>query len=113
VLVFDDPESPDPELSRAMTQAARTGNYRIRDLGYLPYIGPALSSIVLTLPQLLAGQEVLASSYVDGLYFGAPCRLAWGLAPTRRQAGPAVREQVRELHGLLQRRMEQYGVSFA
>ena len=112
VLVFDDPEAPDPELSRVMTEAARSGNYRIRDLGFLPFIGPALSSIVLTLPDLLAGREVLASSYVDGVYFGAPCRLQWGLAPTRRQAGPAVRRQVEELHSLLKVRMEQYGVSF-
>jgi hypothetical protein len=112
VLVFDDPADPDPELSRAMTQAARTGNYRIRELGYIPYIGPALSSIVLTLPQLLAGREVLASSFVDGVYFGAPCRLRWGIAPTRRQVAPAVRGQLEDLHGLVRGRMARFGVSF-
>jgi hypothetical protein len=74
-----------------MTQAARTGNYRVRDLGFIPHIGPALSSIALTLPALLAGQEVLASSFVGGLYFGAPCRLDWGWRPPsvrwRRRCG--------------------------
>jgi hypothetical protein len=113
VLVFDDPAGPDPELSRAMTQAARTGNYRIRDLGYIPFIGPALSSIALTLPALLQGREVLASTFVDGIYFGAPSRLRWGMAPTRRPVAADVRRQVEELHGLVRERMAQYGVSFA
>jgi hypothetical protein len=112
VLVYDDPADPDLELSRAMTQAARTGNYRIRDLGYIPFIGPALSSIVLTLPALLAGREVLASTFVDGVYFGAPSRLRWGLAPTRRAVAPVVRGQVEELHGLVKERMAQFGVAF-
>jgi hypothetical protein len=112
VLVFDDPADPDPALSAAMTQAARTGNYRVRDLGFIPFIGPALSSIALTLPALLGGREVLASSFLDGIYFGAPCRLRWGLAPTRRQAAPAVQRQVEALHGLVKERMAQYGLSF-
>ena len=110
VLMFDDPAAPDPELCRAMTQAARTGNYRVRDLGFIPHIGPALSSIALTLPALLAGQEVLASSFVGGLYFGAPCRLDWGLAPTIRPVAPAVRRQVEELHRFLGQRMAGFGL---
>jgi hypothetical protein len=112
VLVYDDPADPDLDLSRAMTLAARTGNYRIRELGYIPFIGPALSSIVLTLPALLAGREALASTFVDGVYFGAPSRLRWGLAPTRRAVAPVVRAQVEELHGLVKERMAQYGMAF-
>jgi hypothetical protein len=112
VLMFDDPADPDPELSAAMTQAARTGNYRVRDLGFIPFIGPALSSIALTLPALLSGREVLASSFVDGVYFGAPCRLRWGLSPTRRQVAPGVQRQVEALHGLVKQRMAQYGLAF-
>lgn len=110
VLVFDDPADPDPVLCEAMTQAARTGNYRVRELGFIPHIGPALSSIVLTLPELLAGREVLASCFVDGIYFGAPCRLRWGLAPTRRQVAPQVRSQVEALHALVRERMAQFGM---
>jgi hypothetical protein len=112
VLVFDDPASPDADLSRAMTEAARGGNYRVRDLGFLPCIGPALSSIVLTLPGLLAGQEVLASSFLDGIYFGAPCRWNWGLVPTSRAMALPVRRKVEDLHGFLGERMVRYGVTF-
>ena len=112
VLVFDDPAGPDPALSEAMTQAARTGNYRIRDLGYIPYIGPALASITLTLPALLGGREVVASSFVDGIYFGAPCRLRWGVSPTRHRVAPEVQEQVTRLHRLVRERMTHFGVTF-
>lgn len=112
VLIFDDPADPDPALCQAMTRMARTGNYRVRDLGFLPYIGPALSSIVLTLPELLGGKEILASSFVDGVFFGSPCRLRWGLEPTRRRMAPPVRRQVEELHALLRDRMSRLGVSF-
>ena len=111
MLAYDDPAGPDMELSRVMTQAARTGNYQVRELGFLPYIGPALSSIVLTLPRLLAGEEVLASSFVDGVFFGAPCRLGWGLAPTRRRVAPEVRAQVTDLHARLRERMIQAGLA--
>lgn len=112
VLAFDDPAAPDAALSEAMTQAARRGNYRVRDLGFLPFIGPALSSLVLSLPALLAGTEVLASSCVDGVYFGSPCRLDWGLVPCPRPMAPAVRGRLEDLHALLAGRMASYGVAF-
>jgi hypothetical protein len=111
VLVFDDPVRPDPELCRALTEAARAGNYRVRDLGFIPHIGPALSSIALTLPRLLAGREVLASTFVDGVYFGAPSRLDWGVAPVRRRLAAEVRRQLEDLHGLLGGRMAAYGLA--
>jgi len=111
VLAFDDPADPDAELSQAMTLAARSGNYRIRELGYIPFIGPALASVVLTLPNLLAGREVLASCFLDGVYFGAPARLRWGMTPTPRRVAPPVRTQLEDLHGLLRERMQRLGVA--
>jgi len=113
LLVFDDPAEPDLGLSRALTQAARSGNYRIRELGFIPYMGPALSSIVLTLPALLGGREVVASSFVDGIYFGAPCRLRWGLFPTRRRVAPEVQGEVARLHRFVRERMSKFGVTFS
>jgi hypothetical protein len=112
VLVVDDTARPDPDLSARLTEAARTGNYRIRGLGYLPYIGPAMSSIVNTLPPLLGGREVLASHWLDGIYFGAPCRLEWGLESAPGVIAHPVREQLRELHSCLFGRMERAGLVF-
>lgn len=113
VLVFDDPLAPDPDLSGAMTRAARSGNYQIRDLGFIPFLGPALSSIALTLPTLLAGREVLASCFVGGLYFGAPCRLRWGIAPTRHRAAPEVQREVERTWQVVRERMDQHGLLFS
>ncbi len=98
VLAYDDPAHPDLELSAAMSEAARRGNYRIRDLGFFPYIGPALSSIVTALPRLLARQEILASPLVDGIYFGTPTHWDWGLIPSPRALAPQVQETVTQLH---------------
>ena len=73
----------------------------MRDLGHLPYVGPGASSVGLMLPPLLAGREVLASVFVDGIYFGAPARLAWGLHPTARRMADEVWTVLGGLHARL------------
>ncbi len=112
VVVFDDVVNPDPERSACLTRAAREGNFRLRDLGYLPYVGPAVSSIALTLPPLLAGREVLASVAVDGVFFGAPARLEWGAYPTARRIGPAPRADLDALHATMRARAASFGTLF-
>ncbi|MBI4916824.1 MAG: hypothetical protein HY825_13330 [Acidobacteria bacterium] len=112
VVVFDDVVRPDAERSACLTRAAREGNFRLRDLGYLPYVGPAVSSIALTLPPLLAGREVLASVALDGVFFGAPARLEWGAYPTARRIGPAARADLDALHAMLRTRAASFGTLF-
>ena len=82
----------------------------MRDLGHLPYVGPGVSSVGLMLPPLLAGREVLASVLVDGIYFGAPARLTWGLHPTARRMGGEVWTALGELHARLQRQSRELGL---
>jgi hypothetical protein len=101
VLAFDDVEAPNARRSAALTAAAREGNLRIRGLGHLPYVGPGVSSVGLSLPPLLRGEEILASALVDGIYFGAPARLDWGMYPTARPMAPRVRGPLRDLHAWL------------
>lgn len=98
VVAFDDIRKPDPWRSDSLSRAAREGNLRIRDLGHLPYVGPGVSSVGLTLPQLLAGDEVLASVLIGGIYFGAPARLEWGMYPTARPMAPKVWKTLADLH---------------
>ena len=111
--VFDDLLSPDAERSACLTRAAREGNFRLRDIGYLPYVGPAVSSIALTLPPLLAAREVLASVLVDGIYFGAPARQRWGVYPAARRIGRGARAELDALHALLRARAVGFGTLFA
>jgi hypothetical protein len=98
VVAFDDMRKPDPGRSESLSREAREGNLRIRELGHLPYVGPGVSSVGLTLPQLLAGEEVLASVLIDGIYFGAPARLEWGMYPTPRPMAPKVWKTLADLH---------------
>ena len=110
VLVFDDLRRPDATRSRLLSRAARTGNLAIRGLGHLPYVGPAVSSVALALPGLLCGREVLASVHLDGIYFGAPARLEWGLRPVARRLAPGVRSELQDLHRVLRARAVDLGL---
>ena len=110
VVAFDDVASPDRKRSERLSRAARECNFKVRELGHLPYVGPGVSSVGLMLPPLLAGREVLASVFVDGIYFGAPARLTWGLHPTARRMGGEVWTALGGLHARLQTQARALGL---
>lgn len=110
VIAFDDLRRPDPELSARMTEAARHCNYLVRDLGFLPYVGPGVSSVALALPRLLAGRGAPAASFLDGVFFGSPSRLEGGVHPLPQPLGGAVREAVSELFHRLRRQAPELGL---
>ncbi|MBP7149221.1 MAG: hypothetical protein KBD01_16955 [Acidobacteria bacterium] len=110
VLVFDDLRAPTSARSEPLTRAAREGNIAVRGLGFLPFVAPGVSSIALTLPLLLAGREALASVFLDGVFFGAPCRQEWGIYPTRHALAPEVAHALRGLHGGLRRQAASLGL---
>jgi len=112
VVVFDDVRRPDPRRSALLSTAARKGNFRLREIGYLPFVGPAFSSVALTLPLLLAGREVLASTFLDGVYFGAPGRYEWGLYAAPRLLARQVREELSRLYAVMHQRVESLGLTF-
>jgi len=112
VEVYDDVRRPDAERSALLSQAARYGNYRIRDLGFLPYVGPGVSSLALTMPRLVSGREILASVFLDGTYFGGPARLRWGLDWVPRRVAPSIAHDLDELHAFLGDRMAALGLTF-
>ena len=112
VLAYDDVRRPDRRRCLALTRAAREGNLRVRALGHLPYVGPGASSVGLMLPQLLAGEEVLASVMLDGVYFGAPARMDWGLYPTPHPMARRVWSDLRELRGRLEENARSLGLTW-
>jgi hypothetical protein len=112
VEVFDDLLHPDPEHSAALTRAARHGNFLVRETGHLPYVGPAVSSLALTIPRLLAGREVLASVFLDGTYFGGPSRQQWGLFPVGHRLAREVQSSLLDLHQLVHDRMVSHGLAW-
>jgi hypothetical protein len=106
VTVFDDLATPNAERSACLSWAAREGNLVIRHLGYLPFVGPGVSSVGLTLPALLAGRSVLASVLTDGIFFGCEARPDWGLYPASQRLGVAARDAVLALHARQVKRAE-------
>ena len=58
-------------LSQELTDLTRTANLRLRELGFKPYVAPALSSAALSLLATVRGQWHYGSVYLGGVYFGA------------------------------------------
>jgi hypothetical protein len=112
VIVYDDAEAPNAARSAVISRAAREANYVIRHLGFLPYVGPGVSSVALSLPRLLAGDEILASVLADGMYFGGPARCEWGVLPRPVRVAPQVAAEVAALHERLRVRARELGLEW-
>ncbi len=112
VLAFDDLNRPSLQRSEVLTRAAREWNYLVRGLGFLPYVGPGVSSVGLTLPRLLSGAEFPASVFLDGLYFGCPARGPEALLPAARPAAPEVRLAVADLYQRLMHQAAELNMLF-
>ena len=65
----------DYALSRRLTEQAVRANLRMRELGFKPYIAPALSSGALSLLLCLRGRWHCSSTYLDGVFMGARNRV--------------------------------------
>lgn len=72
------------DLSQELTQQVIQANLAVRDLGYKPYLAPALSSAALSILQTLRGQWHYSSLYLGdergGAFFGLKNKLENGQA---------------------------------
>lgn len=64
-------EHYDEECSLLLTDLTTKANLSIRELGYKPYIAPALSSAALTILSIIKGEWNYSANYLNGVYFGA------------------------------------------
>ena len=62
-------------LSRELTRLTVTANLKMREIGFKPYVAPALSSGALSLLLCLRGQWHCSSTYLDGVFMGARNRV--------------------------------------
>lgn len=71
--------SYDDEISRELTKLTVNSNLEIRDLGFKPYIAPALSSGAISILLTLRGEWHYSSNFIgkdiDGAYMGALNRM--------------------------------------
>jgi len=61
-------------LSQELTGLTVTANLKMREIGFKPYVAPALSSGALSLLSALRGQWHCGSVFLDGIYMGVKNR---------------------------------------
>ena len=87
----------DDALSRELTDRTAHANLEMRQLGFKPYVAPALSSGALSVLLCLRGQWHCSSTYLDGIFMGARNRLgANGLEIERLPLPEALLQRIRE-----------------
>ena len=67
-------EHYDRALSTELTQLTVTANLKMRELGFKPYVAPALSSGALSLLLTMRGEWHCGSVFLDGIYMGVKNR---------------------------------------
>ena len=79
LVIANSIEHYDGEVSEALTKLAVESNLRIRELGYKPYIAPAISSAALSILLTLRGEWHYGSVYMgsrkEGAFLGVKNRL--------------------------------------
>ncbi len=64
----------DDALSKELTRLAIEANLRTRELGFKPYVAPAISSAALSLLLTLRGEWHYSSNFLGGVYMGCKNR---------------------------------------
>lgn len=66
----------DDAVSRDLTERTKHANLEMRELGFKPYVAPALSSGALSLLLCLGGEWHCSSVFLDGVFMGVRNRTA-------------------------------------
>ena len=92
----------DGALSQELTRLTLEANLRIRDLGFKPYVAPAVSSGAMQLLLALRGKWHCSSVPLGGVWFGARNRFTpWGLELETLEMPDALFTRLRETEALL------------
>ena len=103
LTVANDPVNYDKALSSRLTELTVTANLKIRDLGYKPYIAPALSSAAASILQLLRGQEHYGAVPIGATYFGCRSKMTpLGLCLSREKMHPELFKKLQDVYQALE-----------
>ena len=69
----------DDERSKALTKLAIEANLRMRELGFKPYVAPAISSAAISLLLTIRGEWHYSSNFLNGVYMGSKNRTTLGV----------------------------------
>ena len=102
LIIADSIEHYDHEASLALTKEVVEANLRIREMGFKPYVAPALSSGAIQILLLLRGEWHCGSAYLGGVWFGCRSRYtAAGLETEALTMPDALFTRLRETEALL------------
>ncbi|ABR47847.1 Malate/lactate dehydrogenase-like protein [Alkaliphilus metalliredigens QYMF] len=75
LVIADSIYNYNESLSAYLTEKAKKANLEVRQLGFKPYIAPALSSGALSILSTIKGEWHYSATYMGGVYMGAKNRL--------------------------------------
>lgn len=75
LVIADSIENYNAALSQSLTEKTRTANLELREIGFKPYIAPALSSGALSIIATIRGEWHYSATFMGGVYMGAKNRL--------------------------------------
>lgn len=75
LVIADSIENYNDMISKDLTEKTKTANLKLRELGFKPYVAPALSSGALSILASIKGQWHYSATFIGGVYFGARNRL--------------------------------------
>lgn len=79
LVVADDVLNYDHDMSMQITEKTVTANLVVRDLGFKPYVAPAISSGAYSIVETLKGEWHDSAVFLGGHYFGCRNKLTpWG-----------------------------------
>lgn len=103
LIVANHPMQYDAVLSERLTEQTVMANLRVRELGFKPYIAPALSSAAVSLLRMLGGASFPCAVPLGGAYFGCMSRLtARGLAVEREPLHPDLFRRIETVYRRLE-----------
>ena len=96
------PQHYDDAATEKLTNLTVGANISVRALGYKPYIAPGVSSVALTIPNVIEGKWNDSARYLNGVFFGArnrqtPTGTRWEKEPIPDELYYRLRESYRAL----------------
>ena len=96
-MVADSISHYNDAVSQELTERTKHANLEMREMGFKPYVAPALSSGALSLLLCLRGEWHCSSVFLDGVFMGVRNRMAENGPEVERLPLPdALLERLRE-----------------
>jgi len=104
LFIVNDIYNYDESLSNLLTKKTITANLEVRNLGFKPYIAPALSSGTLSILSILSGSDNYSAQFLGGVYYGVKNKLVNGrcLSLNSFDMNPNIKERLSKIKNELE-----------